>query len=194
MSPEELTRLVRRAQSRDAGAFDEIIDLFGPRLYGYFYRQCGSRDESEDLLQELFLRVVRTIDRYEHEGQLEAWLFRIATNLVRDRFRRAERTPALRSLDTMTGDEPSRATWAVGIADPNAATPPQLAEHHEEVDRVQHALELLPMPEREAVMLRHFSQLSFAEIADVMSTPLGTALARVHRGLAKLRKLVDTGP
>lgn len=194
MSLDHLTQLVRRAQSRDAGAFDEIIDLFGPRLYGYLYRLCGSRDDAEDLLQELFLRVVRTIDRYEHEGQLEAWLFRIATNLVRDRFRRAKRTPVHRSLDVEDGDGRPQATWTGELADPATASPSDDVERREDVDRMQRALGELPRREREAVMLRHFSQLSFAQVADVMCTPLGTALARVHRGLAKLRKLVDTNP
>lgn len=191
MSLDHLTQLVRRAQSRDAGAFDEIIDLFGPRLYGYFYRLCGSRDDAEDLLQELFLRVVRTIDRYQHEGQLEAWLFRIGTNLVRDRFRRAKRTPVHRSLDVGGDDGQPQATWAGELADQSTVPASHNAERQEDMDRMQRALAELPTGEREAVMLRHFSQLSFSQIADVMCTPLGTALARVHRGLAKLRKLVD---
>lgn len=191
MSLDHLTLLVRRAQSREAGAFDEIIDLFGSRLYGYFYRLSGSRDDAEDLLQELFLRVVRTIERYEHDGQLEAWLFRIATNLVRDRFRRAKRTPVHRSIDVEGDNEQPQTTWAGELADQTTAPPSDEVERREDMDRMQRALTELPPGEREAVMLRHFSQLSFAQIADVMCTPLGTALARVHRGLAKLRKLVD---
>lgn len=191
VSLDHLSQLIRRAQARDAGAFDEIIDLYGPRLYGYFYRLCGARDDAEDLLQELFLRVLRTIDRYEHDGQLEAWLFRIATNLIRDRYRRAKRTPDLRSLDSGGNDRQRQSAWAGELADRTAPSASEQAEAQEDVNRMQRALAQLPRQEREAVMLRHFSQLSFAQIADVMATPLGTALARVHRGLAKLRKLVD---
>lgn len=65
------------------------MELYSPRVFGLLYRLCGSREAAEDLMQETFLRVVRTIDRYEHSGKFEAWLFRIAANLARDSAGRA---------------------------------------------------------------------------------------------------------
>ena len=91
MDAGRLSDAIRRAQARDAAAFDELVDAYSGRLYGYFYRLTGSRHDAEDLLQELFVRLVRMIGDYQHDGRFDGWLFRIATNLVRDRVRRSRR-------------------------------------------------------------------------------------------------------
>lgn len=184
MDADGLADLIRRAQSREASAFDALVDRYSVRLYGYLYRLTGSRTDAEDLLQELFIRVVRMIGRYEHDGRFDAWLFRIATNLVRDRARRA-RT----GVPTLTGNTDDGHLQDVAV-DPESSDPSRGLQTAEEVDRLQWALGQLPEAEREVVMLRHFSDLSFRDIAEVMGTPLGTALARAHRGLAKLRELM----
>ena len=191
MTDEHLGQVIRRAQRKDADAFDEIVDHFGPRLFGFFYRLTGSRVDAEDLLQDLFLRLVRRIEQYEHDGQFEGWLFRIGTNLVRDRIRRIKRRPEHVSIE-QGGDRSDG--WNASppvLADASDVPAGELAARAEDVDRLQHALGRLPAAERQVVMLRHFSQLSFAEIAAAMKTPLGTALARGHRGLQKLRALLD---
>ncbi len=73
-----LDDLIRRARQRDSAAFETLVEIYSPRLYGYFYRLTGRREDAEDLLQEVFVRVVRMIGRYEHENRFDAWLFRIA--------------------------------------------------------------------------------------------------------------------
>ena len=182
-----LDDLIARAQQREPAAFDELVEAYSKRLYGYFYRLVGSRQDAEDLLQEVFVRLVRTISQYEHDGRFEAWLFRIAANLVRDRVRRSQRS---RGLDRGTG-------MAEAAIDPFDQVPDRIDERPdhgldraEQVDRLQQAVDQLPGPEREVVLLRHFSGMSFKEVAEVMGTPLGTALARAHRGLARLRDLL----
>jgi len=186
MNADELAEWIRRAQAGEAAAFDALIECYSARLYGYLYRLTGSRDDAEDLLQDVFVRVVRMIAKYEHDGRFDAWLFRIATNLVRDRARRMRPAPSIgdRSDAELSGDpgaelEPSDPSWPMQVA--------------EETDRLQWALGKLSGPEREVIMLRHFSDLSFKEIAGLMRTPLGTALARAHRGLARLRRLMTEG-
>lgn len=87
--------VIRRARELDAEAFDEIVDAYAGRLYGFFHCMLGRREEAEDLVQEVFVRVVKSIPEYREEGRFEAWLFRIAGNLVRDRLRRP--TAATRS-------------------------------------------------------------------------------------------------
>lgn len=189
MTETELAELISRAKSRDPDAFDCIIDAFGRRLYGYLFRLTGAREDAEDLLQEVFLRLVRTIEDYEHDGRFVGWLFRIATNLARDRVRRIGRTPRTLRLDgPVTDDREGARWWEMGdLSQPAPEAPMELRE---DVDALQEALAELPVAEREVVLLRHFSDLSFAEIAEAMGTPLGTALARGHRGLAKLRELM----
>ena len=178
MNDTEVAQLIGRAKKRDPEAFDRIIDAYGKRLHGYLYRLTGSRDDADDLLQELFLRLVRMIGSYVHDGRFEGWLFRIATNLARDRIRRLGRTPQIVRLEVASsGTDPvERASW-VAAGDLSEPAPDQPLILREEVDALQQALARLPAAEREVVMLRHFSQLSFAEIAEAMGTPLPGVIA-----------------
>jgi RNA polymerase sigma-70 factor (ECF subfamily) len=192
MSVDELTSLIERARNGHADAFDALVDLYANRLFGFLYRLTGSRTDAEDLLQELFVRVVRMLPRYEHRGALEGWLFRIATNLVRDHFRRVQRIPPTLSIhaELNTGTAESGGSPPQHV-DRGAEPPERAMQVREDADALQIALAQLPTAEREVVMLRHFSDMSFADIAEAMDTPLGTALARGHRGLAKLRSLME---
>ena len=182
-----LDDLIGRARQRDPAAFETLVEIYRPRLYGYFYRLTRRREDAEDLLQELFVRVVRMIGRYEHDNRFDAWLFRIGTNLVRDRVRRQRRSPGF-EVSGGEADEPGRLEE---VPDGEVDRPDDALETAEEIDRLQRVLKRLPQAEREVILLRHFSQMSFKEVAEAMGTPLGTALARAHRGLAKLRQLME---
>jgi RNA polymerase sigma-70 factor (ECF subfamily) len=190
---DELDEIIHRAQRRDPSAFDALVDRYSSRLYGFLFRFIGRAPDAEDLVQEVFVRLVRTIETYEHDGRFEAWLFRIAANLARDRARRLSRTPVIASLDTASDGDGRGQEYSQPRLLARGA-PHDRLETAEDVDRLQVALTRLPPAEREVVMLRHFSELSFAEIAQIMGTPLGTALARAHRGLAKLRQLMESEP
>ncbi|MDM8006017.1 MAG: sigma-70 family RNA polymerase sigma factor [Phycisphaerae bacterium] len=182
-----LDDLIRRARQRDSAAFETLVEIYSPRLYGYFYRLTGRREDAEDLLQEVFVRVVRMIGRYEHENRFDAWLFRIATNLVRDRVRRRRRAAGVES----SGGQQDEPGVLEEVPDEEVDRPDDVMQTAEQVDHMQRVLRQLPAAEREVILLRHFSQMSFKEVAEAMGTPLGTALARAHRGLAKLRRLME---
>lgn len=189
MDAAELSHLIGRAQRREAAAFDQLVGLYASRLYGYFYRLTGSRDDAEDLLQELFVRVVRMIVHYQHDGRFDGWIFRIAANLVRDRVRQVRRMRPSGDAAPRTADDDE--DLLVNVADAAVAEPGDRLATAEQVDRLQVALGQLPEAERQVILLRHFSGLSFREIAEQMGTPLGTALARAHRGLGHLRELME---
>lgn len=191
MDEEALAAVIQAAQGGDPAAYDVLVEQYGGRVFGFLFRLTGSRHDAEDLMQDVFLRVVRTLARYDHDGRFEAWIFRIAANLVRDRVRRAKRTP--RTFDLGDGGDFGAASagtdgWAgLGGAAESVDAP---LVRGEEVAELNQALDRLPPGEREVILLRHFSQMSFKEIAELMGTPLGTALARAHRGLARLRALM----
>lgn len=182
-----LDELIARAKAREAAAFDALVERYASRLYGYFYRLTGRRADAEDLLQDLFVRLVRMIGQYEHDGRFESWLFRIATNLLRDRVRRAKSSRQVALPSDPSGEEGDQLARR---ADFGAAAPGDRLGQAESLDRLQRALAELPEAERTVILLRHFSGMSFREIAEMMETPIGTALARAHRGLGHLRELM----
>ena len=179
-----LDDVFRRARQHDPEALNAVVDAYAPRLFGLLYRLTASRDTAEDLLQETFLRVVRKIGEYEHRGRFEAWIFRIAANLARDHARRARSRGKFSTLDVDPGGDTAGSPEP---ADEEQAGPGQRLIEQEDARRLDECLQRLTEPEREIILLRHFSELSFREIADTLGVPLGTALARAHRALARLR-------
>lgn len=184
---EAIEHVVQRAREGCADAFDLLVDAYSSRVYGFVFRLVGHRDEAEEITQDVFVRLVRTIMNYQDCGKFEAWLFRIAANRVRDYVRRQVRRPAIRSL-TVDSEHESAPELLV---DKQSKAPAERLQEHDDHDRLQRALAQLSDSEREVVLLRHYSQLSFQAIAEIMNTPLGTALARGHRGVAKLRELME---
>lgn len=176
--------LLRRAGRHDPEALSRLVELYSPRVFGLLHRLTADRDAAEDLLQETFLRVVRTIGRYEHVGKFEPWLFRIAANLARDRGRQRGRRAAPQALDAAAcaGGRAATAPDTAGGEDPR-----QRLVRDEARERLAAGLERLSDVEREIVLLRYFSELPFREIAELLGIPLGTALARAHRALKHLR-------
>lgn len=174
--------LLRRAARREADALCRLVELYGPRVYGMLYRLTGSRDTADDLLQETFVRVTQSIGEYQHDGRFEAWLFRIAANLVRDRSRKVRRRGPTASLETDSGE--------AGGLEPRASdelSPARGIEGREEQEKLAACLAKLSPPEQEIIVLRHYSGLSFREIGELLGIPVGTALARAHRALIRLR-------
>jgi RNA polymerase sigma-70 factor (ECF subfamily) len=186
MDPQQLPGTIASAQAGSGQAYQELLEAYGPRLYGYFMRATGNHHDAEDLLGELRLRLGRRLGEYDHRGRFEPWLFRVAANLVRDRIRRRRVRPGL-SDPLQESDEMPLDSQLASDAPPVDAK--LIAEEaHERVDA---ALARLDAKTREMILLRHFAQLSFREIAEMEGCPLGTVLAKVHRGLRKLRELIE---
>lgn len=187
MSPTELASILQRAARHDPDAFAALYEAYAPRVYGLLVRMVRSRDLAEDLLQDTFLRVARMISEYSHDGRFEAWLFRIAANLARDHVRKVGRRGTMTPLDAATDDSDP---WEP--ADTRDGSPDAGLDRQEQVAALEAAIAELPDDDREIVLLRHYADLPFREIAELMGAPLGTVLARGHRALKKLRaKLAD---
>lgn len=187
MEQELLDKNIRLCQKGRAEAFGWLIKAYGPRLYGYFLRRSGSAAEAQELLQELYLRLVKGIKGYRHEGHFESWLFRIAANLARDRVRRRQRRPTTVSLSGGSNGEDGPGARLVA----DELSPDEQASRREQMGAIGEALEQLGQLDREIILLRHYGGLSFREIAEHFDIPLGTALAKVHRGLKQVRKIIE---
>jgi RNA polymerase sigma-70 factor (ECF subfamily) len=187
MDPDQLTEQLSRCQAGDPAAFSWLLAEYGPRLYRYFYRLAGNESDAEDMLQDLMVKLLEKIKGYSHQGKFDHWLFRVAANLNRDRLRRISRTEKTVSLQMATGEN---LTIADGLAS-EEPEPGEILEMGQDVDKLQAALMQLQETDREIIMLRHYSGLSYKEIAEQLDMRLGTALARVHRGLKKLQRIMS---
>ncbi|MHC4562346.1 MAG: RNA polymerase sigma factor [Planctomycetota bacterium] len=181
-----LNETVAAAKDGSADAYRQLLEAYGPRLYGYFFRATRRHHDAEDLLGEMALKLVRQLKSYDDRGRFEPWLFRIAANMVRDRIRRAKVRPKVISL---SGDGEDRRLSDTLRADNLAVDSGVLAEEMSE--RLQRALEVLDPTTRQMVLQRYFGQLTFKELAEQFDCPLGTVLAKVHRGLKALRKAMN---
>ncbi|MFW6132845.1 MAG: RNA polymerase sigma factor [Planctomycetota bacterium] len=187
MEPQQLREAIAAAKSGRAEGYEALLRAYGGRLYGYFLRATGDANDAEDLLSEVMLRLVRTLGRYDERGRFEPWLFRIAANLVRDRIRRSRTRPQATSLSGE--DERGRRNDEKLSADSDPVDARLAAA--ESGQALQAALETLDATTREMILLRHYGEMSYRQIAELFDCPLGTALARVHRGLRALRKVME---
>jgi RNA polymerase sigma-70 factor (ECF subfamily) len=174
MAQQDLVSIIIGCKKGDHACFSQIVDLYGKRCFGYFYRLTGNREISEDLLSELFVKLVEKIGGFRG-GSFDGWLFAMASNIFYDHLRFKQRQSRLlnehkRRLEL----EPLPA------ADLTA----------DETDKMQAAMEKLDADVREVILMRFYSQLSFKEIADSRGEPIGTTLSKVHRGLKRLRELM----
>jgi RNA polymerase sigma-70 factor (ECF subfamily) len=155
--------------------WDEIVERHSDRVYRLAYRLTGNRHDAEDLTQEVFVRVFRSLSTYT-PGTFEGWLHRITTNLFLDQARRKQRI----RFDALSDERASRLTSSSPA--PDAAYTDQRFD-----DDVEAALATLPPDFRAAVVLCDVEGLSYEEIAEILDAKLGTVRSRIHRGRAMLR-------
>ncbi len=187
-NPEQTGAVITAVRAGADGAWEEFLAFYGKRLYGYFFRATGSHHDAEDLVSELMVRLVRKIGEYNDRGKFEPWMFRIAANLVRDRIRRIKVRPKPMSLDS-GDDEQAGMGEAISGADCPVDSGLLAGENRDALDA---ALAQLPEKSRQMILLRHFGDMSFKEIAKIYKCPVGTVLARVHRALKTLRTVLET--
>ena len=186
MDPQQLKATIAAAKAGTDDAFGRLLEAYGPRLYGYFFRATTNHHDAEDLLGEMTLKLVRQLRNYDDRGRFEPWLFRIAANMVRDRIRRAKVRPKAISLSAE--DKHGRRLVDAFGADADPVDSGLVAQ--ERMQHLRRALDTLEETTREMVLLRYFGELSFKELAEMFHCPLGTVLAKVHRGLKALRNVM----
>lgn len=171
---------MRAYQGGSEAAFDLIVQAYSGQVYGLFTRFLGPVPEREDLVQEVFLRVIRARERWQPTARLSTWLYRIAFNLSVNRSQR--RSPEV-SIDAEVGGSDE----ARELDDPNAPQPSQAMERGDVVDAVQAALADLPEKQRMALVLARFEDQSLAEIAAVLGMSEKAVKSLVHRARENLR-------
>ena len=179
----EGVELVRRCRTGDGAAWEEIVSLYTRRVYNLAYRFTSRTDAAEDLTQEVFIRVYRSLEQYDpKQGDLQNWLMRLARNLIIDDYRRRQRAPQDTQAEDIEGH-----TYHLRAA---GNTPQRELERRELGAQVQTAIDKLPRDLRTCVILRDIEELSYQEIVDLLKIPEGTVKSRINRGRIELAKIL----
>ena len=176
--------LVSRCLRGDEPAWEELVRLHTRKVYALCFRFTGSGPEAQDLTQEVFLRVFKTLKTFRSaEGSFGTWLARVSRNLLIDHYRRTRQERVTDSIEEqlpMLEEEGAAAS----------ARPDQAMAGREASEILQATLQKLSPDLREAVILRDLQELEYREIAEVLRIPEGTVKSRINRGRAELARLL----
>ncbi len=184
-------KLVRRLRERDERAFSELIESNGDRVFNLCFRMLGNREEAEDLAQEVFITVFKSIDSFRGDSKLSTWIYRVASNLSKNRIKYLARRHD-RSKDEF--DEGiDRNAAAAALTSPNQAKSPDLHVEDQQLEGImQAAIAELEEDHRILIVLRDIEELSYEEICQITELAEGTVKSRLHRARLALRKKMMT--
>jgi RNA polymerase sigma-70 factor (ECF subfamily) len=161
--------------------FGDLVNRYQGPLVNYLYRMVRQSEEAHDIAQEVFIKIYRALDRYDPQYKFSTWLFRIAQNAAIDRIRK--RRLQLVSMDRPS-DDSDDGVWEFPSDDPD---PYRDSRNRERGDAIRRAIDALPWEYRELIVMRHYGELSYEEIARAQDMPLGTVKNKLFRGRQMLR-------
>src|SRR5215211_5295669 len=175
--------LIQNFQEGNLHALETLILRHKDKLYTSILFLVKDKYLAEDIFQDVFIRIIDTMrsGRYTEEGKFLPWAMRIAHNLCVDHFRKVKRTPTIKTSDDRDIFE------VINFSEPGADHRLMQGQSH---DRVRKMLDLLPADQREVIIMRHYADLSFKEIAALTNCSINTALGRMRYGLINLRKMM----
>jgi RNA polymerase sigma-70 factor (ECF subfamily) len=174
-----------RVREDDAGAFEELVELYQHRLVAVMNHLVGNAEEAEDLAQEVFLRVYRTRKKYHPRSKFSTWLFTIANNLALNALRSRKRKPIL--LLPVQDSGPLGPRPAERLVQDRGSGPMRRLERQELTELIRRALEGLNERQRMAVVLNKFEDMNYAEIAEVMGLTIKAVKSLLSRARENLR-------
>lgn len=175
------SELIAQYRNGNDAAFDLLVDRYQSKLYTTIFLIVKDQPIAEDLLQEVFIKVVKTLnsDKYNEEGKFKPWVMRIAHNLAIDHFRKSKRYPTIQMEDG------SNIFNSLRFAE---ETIEDRQMRDETVELVKRLIEELPEAQKQVLVMRHYLDMSFQEIADQTGVSINTALGRMRYALIHLRK------
>jgi len=183
--------LVRRCVGGDAAAWEEIVQRHHRRIYNICYRFAGNADDAQDLTQDVFIKMYRTLSTFDAgKGAFMTWVTTITRNLLVDHFRKSKGDRITDSLDS----SPSEHEDAVPLGDRlagNSLPPDAQVQKRETREMVHSALQRLSPELREALILRDLQDMDYRDIAVALHVPEGTVKSRINRGRAELARLLQ---
>ncbi len=177
--------LVKQFQSGHSKAFEEILRRYKKKVFTYISIQVKDSTIAHDIFQDTFLKVLKSLkaNKYNHEDKLLAWVIRIAHNLIIDHFRKKSK------MNTISNEQENVDLFNLSRFSEHTI------DHKMDISQIhQHVKDLiqyLPQEQKEVVMLRHFTGMSFREIADQTDVSINTALGRMRYALINLRRMIE---
>ncbi|MDG1870850.1 RNA polymerase sigma factor [Flavobacterium frigidarium] len=161
-----------------------LIKRHESRIYGFIYSKVSDRDISNDIFQDTFIKVIKTLksNAYNEEGKFLPWVMRIAHNLIIDHFRRNKKMPLYRETEEFS-------IFSI-MSDDSLTIENKMIAEQVEVD-VRRLLEELPVDQKEVLVMRMYQDMSFKEISEVTGVSINTSLGRMRYALMNLRKVID---
>ena len=185
--------LIARLKERDGRAFDEIVQLYGDKVFSLVYRMLGNRHEAEDVAQEVFITVFKTVDGFRGEAKFSTWLLRIAANQSKNRIKYLSRRPT----DGGEVEDALQLRAGAGTGTPAPVMqaqiegPDVLMEAAELEALMQRAIAALDEEHRLLVILRDVEELSYQEIGEITGLLEGTIKSRLHRARMAIKEELD---
>ncbi|MDN3669223.1 sigma-70 family RNA polymerase sigma factor [Echinicola jeungdonensis] len=175
------SELIAQYRNGSEAAFEVLVDKYKSRVYTTIYLIVKDEGVAEDLLQDVFVKVVHTLnsDRYNEEGKFQPWLMRIAHNLAIDYFRKKKRYPSI------VMEDGSNLFNTLKFSDDNVEDLTVKDETHR---MVRQLVDELPEAQKQVLVMRHYMDMSFQEIADQTGVSINTALGRMRYALINMRK------
>ena len=192
MEQEQKTReeaLLKAFRSGDDAAFDGLIEMYSAKLYKVAYALLGSRQDSEEVVQDTFLRAYRALQAFRGESSLETWLHRITLNLARNKYQWNHRRGSSLNVSLSAGEDTGGESGTENEQDvPDRRMEPDLVLEQNEIGtNIMKALNSLPDNLRETMLLRHVNDMPYEQIAQKLDCKVGTVKSRLSRGREMLR-------
>ncbi len=188
-APETEQSLIQRAQHGDMKAAEVLFRRYHPPIFQLVHRMLRGAAETEDLVQEVFLKAFRAIAGFKGNSSFKTWLYQIATNTCLNYLAKAERRYQHDSLETPVGGEDSDMTLGDRLAS-TSATPEEAASASEVYQRVEEAVGKLSPDFRSVLVLRDIQDLSYEEVAETLGINLGTVKSRLARARKQVQQLL----
>jgi RNA polymerase sigma-70 factor (ECF subfamily) len=174
--------LIQRCLAGDQLAWEAIVRQYRRKVFNVAYKFVGRHDEAEDLTQDIFLKVFKSLDTFDRRANFQTWLISVSRNLCIDHYRsvRKERETIDRDVDSTE------------VTPPSVGTPSQIAalEQRDRVELLRQAMAALPATLRTAVLMRDIQECSYHEIARALKLPEGTVKSRINRGRSELARQI----
>jgi len=177
--------LIKRFVSGDQSSVESLILRHKNKVYGYISMYIRDQALAEDIFQDTFLKVIQSLKagRYQENGRFISWVMRIAHNLIIDHFRKEKQMNVISNDDYESDLFNSKKLCEANVED--------VIVKRQVIKDVRRLIQMLPEDQREVVILRHYTGLSFKEIADISNVSINTALGRMRYALINMRKLME---